>query len=316
MRPTIYLAAAAMVISTASLRAFASVTRELRVDARAPRLWPLQDAQRQDPQQKGPQRQDQTQQRPPKLSAWPKLSKRDGDRARAAAKQFRKQQAQLHSAASARLKQMGAGVAPILIPLISDRAQNINEHIFEVLDHVVDTTHAALVARETRRKSAACRRYVARRLAGMRDKEMLPVLKRMLADKDEDVAFFAALGALAVGEDIGVDGVLAAARQRWGEQRALIAATLAQARSDRTGMLVWSRIEGARPTDQMAGLRLLRYLATKEQRGRLRRYLESADFAVKREAINTARVLHGEAALEKISSFQAINLAKQWLEKL
>ena len=126
MRPTIYLAAAAMAISTASLRAVASVTRELRVDARAPRLWPPQDAQRQDPQQKGPQRQDHTQQQPQKLSAWPKLSKRDGDRARAAAKQFRKQQAQLHSAASARLKQMGAGVAPILIPLISDRAQNIN----------------------------------------------------------------------------------------------------------------------------------------------------------------------------------------------
>ena len=93
MRPTIYLAAAALAISTASLRAVANVTRDLRVDVRAPCLWQPQDAQRQDPQRQG-----HTQRRPQKLSAWPKLGKRDGDRARAAAKQFRKQQAQLHLA--------------------------------------------------------------------------------------------------------------------------------------------------------------------------------------------------------------------------
>lgn len=257
-----------------------------------------------------------TPQDPEKPSEWPKLTKRESDRARAAAKQFRKKQARLHQAATELLKGMGAGVAPVLIPLISDRAQNINRYIFEVLDHVVDESHAALLAREAARKSVACRRYVARTLAGVRDAAALPALKRMLNDKDADIAFFAALGALAAGDQVGVDGVLAVARQRWTEHRALIAATLTPSRSDAAGMLVWAKIEEARPTDQMAGLRLLRYLATKGQRGRLRSYLESADFAVKREAINTARALHGEAALEKLSSFQAINLAKQWLEKL
>ena len=81
-------------------------------------------------------------------------------------------------------------------------------------------------------------------------------------------------------------------------------------------MLIWKRIGQARSTDQMAGLRLLRFLAIKEQKVLLRSYLESPDFAVKREAINTVRVLHGEKPLEKLSSFQAINLAKQWLGKL
>ncbi len=296
MRPELHFAAAALALSAAALGAADGAAQGPRVVARASYLRPPQD--------------------PAKLPTWPKLAKRDGDRARAAAKQFRKKQARLHDAATEQLKGMGAGVAPVLIPLINDRAQNVNEHIFKILDHVVNETHAALLAREATRKSVECRRYVARRLAGMRDKGTLPVLKQMLADKDEDIAFFAALGALAVGDGVGVDGVLAAARQRWAEQRTLIATTLTPARSDRSGMLVWTRIEGARPTEQMAGLRLLRYLATKEQRGRLRRYLESADFAVKREAINTARVLHGEEALEKISSFQAINLAKQWLKKL
>jgi hypothetical protein len=37
---------------------------------------------------------------------------------------------------------------------------------------------------------------------------------------------------------------------------------------------------------------------------------------VKREAINTARVLHGEEPIENLSVFQAIEMAKQWLDKL
>ena len=61
---------------------------------------------------------------------------------------------------------------------------------------------------------------------------------------------------------------------------------------------------------------MLRYLGVKQQRVMLRSYLESADFAVKREAINLVRVLHGEPPIENLSSFQAINLAKQWLQKL
>ena len=96
----------------------------------------------------------------------------------------------------------------------------------------------------------------------------------------------------------------------------LIAATLTPARSAAVSLKVWERIGNARPTDKMAGLRLLRYLATTDQKMLLRSYLESPDFAVKKEAINTARALHGKQPLEKLSSFQAINLAKQWLQKL
>jgi len=254
--------------------------------------------------------------RPTKLAEWPKLRKGDSERARASIKQFRKPQQRLQDAASQKLVKMGAAVAPIIIRQITDKAQNINEHLFSVLDQVVDARHAALLAREARRKSVACRRYVTRRLATMRDPEMAPVLKAKLKDKDDDIAFHAALGMLALGDDVGVGRVLEAARQRWPELREVIAAALSPTRSAGAGSLVWERIKEARTTDQMAGLRLLRYLATKSQRGLLRSYLESADFAVKREAINTARVLHGEEPIETLSSFQAINLAKQWLKKL
>lgn len=256
------------------------------------------------------------QQRPEKLTEWPELKKADRDRARASAKQLRKTKEALRSAAVEKLVAMGAGVAPVLIPLVSDRPQNVNASLFAVLDRVTDARHAALLGRESGRKSVAWRRYLTRRLAGLRDVELLPLLRKRFEDKDEDIAFYASLGALALGDDGGLDTVLKAARERWTEQRELIAATLTPARSAAVGLKVWERIGAARPTDKMAGLRLLRYLATEDQKMLLRSYLESADFAVKRAAINAARVLHGEPALEKLSSFQAINLAKQWLQKL
>ena len=251
-----------------------------------------------------------------KLSEWPKLKKAEADRARATAKQLRKKKEKLRVAAVEKLTRMGAGVAPVLIPLVSDKAQNVNDDVFRVLDQVTDARHAALLARETKRKSVEWRRYLTRRLAGLRDKELLPVLRTAWQDKDEDIAFYASLGMLALGDGAGLDVVLAAARQQWAEQKAVIGATLEPVRSSEISLLVWERISQARPTDKMAGLRLLRHLATKDQKMQLKAYLESPDFAVKREAINTARVLHGEAPLEKLSSFQAINLAKKWLEKL
>lgn len=262
------------------------------------------------------QKQDPGQQKVEKLSEWPDLKKAENDRVRAIAKQFRKKQEKLREAAVKKLVKIGAGAAPVLIPLVNDKADNANESVFAVLEQVTDRRHTALLARETQRKSVEWRRWLMRRLAGMHDGDLKPVLKATLKDKDQDIAFYAALGMLALGEPDGLDTVIGVAKRRWAEHKDLLAATLAPARSAKTAMKVWERIGQARPTDQMAGLRLLRHLMVKEQKMLLRSYLESPDFAVKREAINTARVLHGEKPLEKLSSFQAINLAKQWLDKL
>jgi hypothetical protein len=54
----------------------------------------------------------------------------------------------------------------------------------------------------------------------------------------------------------------------------------------------------------------------KEQASLLRHYLEASDHTVKKEAINTARVLHGEPPLENLPVFQAIEMSKEWLKKL
>ena len=251
-----------------------------------------------------------------KLSEWPNLKQADSDRARAVVKQFHKPQAELHAPAIQKLITMGAGVAPILISQVSDRPESINKHLFEVLDTVLSAPHAALLARGSKGPSVEWRRNMMCRLARSHDADMAAVFKPALQDKDPDIAFYAALGLLSIGKHEGLDIVLLAARQRWTEFGDLTAEVLPAARSNESAMPIFEKIAAARPTDQMAGLRLLRYLMVKEQGTLLRRYLESADFAVKKEAINTARVLHGEQPLEKLSSFQAIDQAKAWLSKL
>ncbi|HEB52071.1 MAG TPA: HEAT repeat domain-containing protein [bacterium] len=252
---------------------------------------------------------------PKKLTEWPALDKTVRRRVRALVKDFRKKP-ELHGAAADKLVAIGAGAVPVLIPMVNDRPDGINDQLFGVIDRLTGPPHAALLAREIRRPSVALRRHLMRRFATFHDPELAPVLTKALKDKDPEIAYYAALALLGIGNLDGLDRVLDTARQRWSESRDLIAAVLPAARSRTTGNAVLERIALAKPTEQMAGLRLLRYLMVKDQRVMLRHYLESSDFAVKREAINCARVVHGEKPLEKLSSFQAINMAKEWLGKL
>lgn len=251
-----------------------------------------------------------------KLAEWPALKKAESDRVRATAKQFKKPQEELHVEANRKLIETGASVAPLIIPMVSDRAQNINEPLFAVLDAVLNKTHAALLAREAKRPSVEWRRYLLRKLACFHDADMAPIFKSALKDKDPDIAIYASLGLLSLGNHDGLDIVLLAAKQRWTKFSDITAEVLTPSRSSKCALPVFEKIASARPTDQMAGLRLLRYLMVKDQSMLLRTYLNSSDFAVKKEAINTARVLHGQKPLKKLSSFQAIDLAKKWLQKI
>lgn len=253
---------------------------------------------------------------PEKLGEWPALDAPTKDRVLALAGQFKKQDPKLHESASKQLVEIGAGAAPLLMQQVSDRAENQNELLFAVFDQVLDRSHSALMAREVKKPRAALRRYLTRRLCEFVEPELLPVLKVAAADKDEQTAFLGALGALALKQRDGVAPVMAHCRHHWAEAAELVAKVLPAARSHEVGEWLWESIAQASPVDQMTGLRLLRYVATREQAMLLKRYLEASDHTVKREAINTARVLHGEPPVENLSVFQAIEQSKQWLQKL
>lgn len=249
-----------------------------------------------------------------KLSEWPKLSDLDRDRTMGLLAQFRKQE-HLHAGAHDSLVAIGDALAPLLFQQVSDREENINPHIFAVLDEVLGPQHAALLARESKTHKLALRRYVALRLCKLHDQEMLPVLQAMAKDKDEEVVWLANLGLLALAQKPALPAVLARVRTDWPGCRDLIAGVLPAAKSREAGQWVLEAMDKAKAVEQMNALRVLRYLGTKDHTLAIKGYLTAEDNNVKKEAINALRVIHGEEPLEKLSVFQVIDMAKEWQSK-
>lgn len=253
---------------------------------------------------------------PPKLDAWPELKSPDKERVLPLFGQFKKPDPELRAAAAKDLQTIGAGAAPLLLQQVADRAENQNDQLFALFDTMLDRRHAALMARECKKPRVELRRYLIKRLCTFADPDVLPVLQASMKDKDELTAFYAQLGVLALRQRDGVAPVLDYTKTHWKEVGDFVASVLPQARSVEVGTWLFDAIAAAPPADQMAGLRLLRYLAPRDQASMLRRYLEASDHTVKKEAINTARVLHGEPPLENLPVFQAIEMSKEWLKKL
>lgn len=249
-------------------------------------------------------------------AAWPAL--RDADKARVLALvgQFRKSDPKLHEAASKELKALGAGAAPLVMQQVSDRAADVNAHLFAVLEAIVAPEHGPLLAKEAGKPGVELRRWLAGRLCRLHDPQSVRALESLRTDADPATAFHAQLGLLAQRRRDALPAVLAHARTNWAEVGPVVAEVLPAARSGECALWVFEAIASAPAAEQMTGLRLLRHLMTREQGMLLRTYLQASDHTVKREAVNTARVLHGEPPIENLTVFQAIEQAKQWLEKL
>ena len=94
----------------------------------------------------------------------------------------------------------------------------------------------------------------------------------------------------------------------------MIAEVLQPVRSVKAGEQVLKAIAKGDAVEQMAGLRLLRYVATKDQAVELKGFLRSSENNVKKEAVNAMRVLHGEEPIENLSVFQVVEMANKWLQ--
>jgi len=250
-----------------------------------------------------------------KLEQWPALDDTHKQKVAALVGQFRKADPALHRAAHAQLAAIGAGAVPLLFAQVSDQRQNVNAHLFALFDELLDARHTALMVRESKKPKVELRRYLLRRLCRCADRELLPVLQAAVSDKDPETSFYGSLGALALRQQDALPAVLAYTRTTWQTHGPLVAEVLPAARSAAAGTWVLEAIAKASPVDQMAGLRLLRYLAVKEQCVVLRTYLKDPNNTVKKEAVNAMRALHGEAPIENLDVFQTIRMAEEWLAK-
>lgn len=251
-----------------------------------------------------------------KLGEWPPLKDSDKDRVLAMVGQFRKSDPALHEAAHKQLLAIGEPAAALLCQQVTDHVDNVNDKLFAVLDTLLEPKHAALMVRETKKPKVELRRYLVQRLCRFTDPELLPVMVATAKDKDPQTAFYAALGALALKHKESLPAVLAYSKLQWKAVGPLVAEVLPNARSNEAGSWVFEAIAKAPVPDQMAGLRIARYLAVKDHLVILRTYLSAPDHTVKKEAVNVARVMHGDAPIENLDVFKSIEMAKEWLGKI
>ena len=252
-----------------------------------------------------------------KLSEWPKLTAKQQERLQDILKNLNVKDEKRHAANRDELVSMGAGVAPTLIARLNDNPTNVNDKLLPVLEKLVGPEHAALLARHAADPRIAVRRFVFDQLPRFRDREMAPIFSKAQKDKDPEVQFRAALGLLAIDDTTSGDVVLARCHTEWVDNAVRVETVLKPARGEKGTKWTLAKLAAAKKDgekgSQVAALRVLRYLGTKDAAGAIKWGLDAEDHLVKKETINALRaIVDGAAPLEELAVFQAIEAAKEW----
>ncbi|MEZ5964327.1 MAG: hypothetical protein R3F56_10820 [Planctomycetota bacterium] len=249
--------------------------------------------------------------------AWPKLERLQIDRIDQLLQNFRLDNPELHEKSVDELVAMGAGAAPILCGRLSDAKTNANGFIVRVLDRVTAKEHTPLIAKDVAAKVTARRCWAAGRLVELEAENVAEPLRKCLADKDDEVAYRGAVGLAARGDVAGMDKVFARVKADWNGARAWLEPVLRKNRTPEVSGWLTTKLLSEEYTDKVAALRLFRSAGVREHAGKVARELDSSDNVVKKEAINALRVVVlDEPALDDLSVFQSIEMAKQIKSKL
>ena len=244
--------------------------------------------------------------------AWPALKGTDQQKVRFLLRKLENEDPPTVEQAEVDLTAVGAGAAPILLRRLGDRKVDNRESVEAVLDRIVADEYTPLIC-NLGRKPDPVRVWCVRRLARAGDRAMIEVLEQATEDKNEDVVFYAKLGLAGLGDLSGMETVFERCSGAWRELAELVGEVLPAARSNEAADWVLGKMSRDDEQSRITGLRLLRSLAPKEYAGIVKLSLDAHQHSIKKEAINTLRVIvDGDPPLENLSVFQAIEMAKEW----
>ena len=261
---------------------------------------------------------------PPKLKAWPKpKSQAELKDQVARLRQERSQDvaAEAHEA----LVSIGSSAAPLLIrSLGKEKSKDARERIRFALANILDQQHSRLVAEFFGDKSIDVRVWSLITVSRTPDPGLQKTVQghwNTLAkrgDKAEEVERYAAgLCLLSVQDSRGLEPVFSATISHWKERAAQIRGVLNGLRSAALDEALLNRLKADDRKQQSAALRLIAAGGTKATLSAVAPFLDSGDPTLRVDAINACRVLvAGEPPLDRISVFEAIELAKAWKAKL
>lgn len=264
-----------------------------------------------------------------KLEAWPELPKGSALKKEIARLRKGSSEAMIEES-SAAIAELGAGAVPDLLAALGsstlkgEKHDDAAERIAEALDAVTGLAHTRLIAAEFTHKSPRVRSWALARAGALPDPGTAEAAAAALAlarekpDKDfPDLPYAAAMACASAGNLDGMDLIQARAKDDWGDVGPSVRRAMECVRGDAATELVLDQMAGKDRANQVAYLRLLAGCGTKKALAEVKSHLEGSDNSLRIAAINACRgIVDGEAPIERLSAFQAIEKAKSWAERI
>ncbi|MBJ76907.1 MAG: hypothetical protein CMJ98_07815 [Planctomycetes bacterium] len=272
----------------------------------------------QEPQEK------QEEKLPPKLTAWPN-PKSQAELKDQVARLRQDRSKDVAAEAQKTLTAMGSCAAPLLVrSLGKEKSKAARERIRVVLASILDQQHSRLIAESFDDKSLDVRVWALITVSRTPDPGLQKAVQshwKKLAKrgaKAEEVERYATgLCLLSVQDPQGLEPVVSATIAHWKERAPQIRGVLNGLRSAALDKALLEHLKADDRKLQSAALRLIAAGGTPATLSAVAPFLDSGNPTLRIDAINVCRMLvAGEAPLDRLPVFEAIERAKAWKAKL
>jgi len=262
-----------------------------------------------------------------RLTAWPELPKDLQKTVETDIERLRKAHTEgMGEDAHAGLIAAGAAIVPELLPKLGkEKDAEARARIEDVLNAVTSAEHTRLLAARFADKAQAIRTYALSRASAFPDAgtraEAEAALARAAAvkePKDEDRAehLAAALAATAAGSLAGLDHLALRAETSFGTEGARMRRALEAVRGPEATAQLGAKLSGERAA-RIAALNLLAGCGDASAKPLVKPFLDDNDNSVRIAAINALRgIVDGAPPLDKLPVFEAIEIAKEWKNRV
>jgi hypothetical protein len=258
------------------------------------------------------------------LTAWPKPADKDAlltDIERLCKARTDEMSTQAHDALAAD----GASAVPFLLERYGrEKDDAAHERLRALLLESIKADQTRLLAKSFDSKQIHERTMALWRAGVFPDKEIRPAAEAawMRVEKqgdkaDPDEKYAAALCACSAGCIKGLDTLIAQAMKRWDKKGPEMRVALAGVRGAEATAVVGKRLDDPDRKTKVAALRLLGGCGDKSIVSKIKPLLDETDNSIRVAAINALRgIVDDDLPLEELSAFEAIEMAKQWKDKI
>ena len=259
-----------------------------------------------------------------RLEEWPELEN-EAEAAKELARLRKARTPAMGEQAHEAILAIGPALVPDLVrALHKERDEDARERVVAVLDALTDARHTRLLAREFRHESAHVRTWALARAALFPDAGTRAGAEEALAavratreeDREPGELVVAALAVTAAGSLEGMDVLHELAQRDDAAARGPVRTALEAVRGPEASALVSRHLAGERE-QKLGALRLLAGCGDPESARAVAPFLDGDDNALRIAAINALRgALDGDPPLEKVSAFEAIEIAAKWKSRI